>query len=227
MNKLVTTIVTGGMLLFGTAAFALTLDEARATIDKEAMERKLDAKDRSQATATLRRLVDKGVPVEHAFRVVDAAINQGMNGRDLAEVAGSIESTGPGARKDAAAAAADAIHHRYTAHETVQMMNAFGKTVAAGAPAEGTSWVMSRGIDKGTGATRITAAMHAYSREIRSGTPPDKAAANADRAMDRDKTRQQDRDMSRDRDRTSGGSGMDHGSGPGAGAGPGMGGSRR
>ncbi len=229
MKKLLMAILTGSVLICGTTAFALSLDEARANLDKQATEKKLDAKDHSQATATLQGLVDKGVPVEHAFRVVDASINQGMKGKDLAEVARSVEAARPDARKDAAAVAADAIQHKYNARDTVQMTNTFGKTVAAGAPADKTSQVMSNGINKGLGAGRITAATNAYAGEIKSGTAADKAADNATRTMDRDRTMQHDRDMSRDRDHMGGGSGMDRGTGMdhGSGMGPGMGGSRR
>ncbi len=222
MKKLLTVLITGSMLLFGTAAFALTLDEAKTGIDKQAAEKKLDAKDHSQATATLQRLVDQGVPVEHAYRVVDAAINQGLKGKDLAEVAKSIESAGPGARKDAATVAADAIQHRYTARETVEMTNTFGKTVAAGAPVDKTTQVLSHGITNGVPAGKITAAANGYAGAIRSGTAPDKAADDATRTMDRD------RHMHHDHDRMGSGPGMDHGmdhgGGMGPGAGPGMGG---
>lgn len=228
MKNLLMTIMMGGILMFGTAAFALTLNEAKANVDKQATEKKLGANDHSQAVATLQGLVDKGVPVEHAYRVVEASNNQGIKGKDLAEVAKSIEAVGPGARKDAASVAADAIQHKYNARETAQMTNTFGKTVAAGAPADKTSQVMSNGINKGLGAGRITAATNTYAGEIKSGTAPDKAADNATRTMDRERTMQHDRDMSRDHmgdgsgmDR--GGTGMDHGSGMG----PGMGGSRR
>jgi hypothetical protein len=230
MKKLLTAVMTGSILMFGTAAFALTLDEAKANVDKQATENKLGANDHSQAVATLQGLVDKGVPVEHAYRVVEASINQGMKGKDLAAVAKSIETVRPGARKDAATVAADAIQHKYNARETAQMTNTFGKTVAAGAPADKTSQVMSNGINKGLGAGRITAATNTYAGEIKSGTAPDKAAENATRTMDRDGTRHSDSsDMSRDGDHMGGGSGMDHGMGMdhGSGMGPGMGGSRR
>ncbi len=229
MKKLLMTVMTGSILMIGTAAFALTLDEAKVNVDKQATEKKLDAKDHSQATATLQGLVDKGVPVEHASRVVEASINQGMKGKDLAEVAKSIEAVDPSARKEAATVAADAIQHNYNARETAQMTNTFGKTVAAGAPADGTSQVMSNGINKGLGAGRITAAANAYAGEIKSGTAPNKAAENATQTMDRDRTMQHDRDMSSDRDHMGAGSGMDHGMGMdhGSGMGTGMGGSRR
>lgn len=230
------TIMMGSILMFGTAAVALTLNEAKANIDKRATEKNLDAKDHSQATATLQGLVDKGVPVERASRVVEASINQGTKGRDLAEVAKSIEATGPAARKDAASLAADALQHKYSARETVQMTNTFNKTVGAGAPADRTSQVMSNGINKGLEAGRITAAMDAYAGEVRSGTAPDKAAENATRTMDRDQARDRDADRQMSRDRMGSGSGMDHGgmdhgmdrgSGMGSGAGSAMGGPRR
>jgi len=229
MKKLLTAIITGSILMIGTTAFALTLDEAKANVDKQATEKKLNAKDHSQATATLQGLVDKGVPVQHASRVVEASINQGVKGKDLAEVAKSIEAAGPGARKDAATVAADAIQHKYNARETAQMTNTFGKTVAAGAPADKTSQVISNGIHKGLGAGRITAAANTYAGEIKSGTAPDKAANNATRTMDKDRTTHHDRDMSSDRDHMGGGSGMDRGLGMdhGSGMGAGMGGSRR
>ena len=221
--------MTASILMIGTAAFALTLDEAKANVDKQATEKKLSARDHSQATATLQGLVDKGVPVEHASRVVEASINQGMKGKDLAEVAKSIEAVGPGARKDAATVAADAIQHKYNARETAQMTNTFGKTVAAGAPVDKTSQVMSHGINKGLRTGRITAATNTYAGEIKSGTAPDKAAEKATRAMDRDRTMHHDHDMSRDHDHMGDGSGMDHGMGMdhGSGMGPGMGGPRR
>jgi hypothetical protein len=218
--------VTGSILLFTMTAFALTVDEAKTSIDRHATEKKLNAQDHSQAVKTLQGLVDKGVPVDHAYRVVEASISQGMKGQDLAEVARSIEAAGPAARKDAASVAADAIQHKYTVRDTVQMTNTFGKTVAAGAPADRTSQMMSNGINKGVGAGKITTATNAYAGEIRSGTVPDKAADNAVRTMDRDRTRQHDRDMSHDRDHMGagtgmgGGMGMDHRSGMG----PGMGG---
>ncbi|MGE5173252.1 MAG: hypothetical protein ACM3MD_05425 [Betaproteobacteria bacterium] len=235
-KKVLTAVVTGSILMFSLTAFALTLDEAKTNIDKQAAEKKLAAKDHSQAVTTLQGLVDKGVPVEHAYRVVEASINEGMKGKDLAGVAKSIEAVGPAARKDAASVAADAIQHKYNARQTAQMTSTFGRTVAAGAPADKTSQVMSNGINKGLGAGRITAATNAYAGEIKSGTAPGKAADNATRTMDRDRTMQHDRDMSRDRDHTGSGPGMDHGgtdhgmdrgSGMGSGAGPGMGGSRR
>ena len=244
MKKLLTIMLTGGILLFGVSAFALTMDEAKANIDKQATEKQLGAKDRSQAVTTLQGLVDKGVPVEHAYRVVDASINQGIKGKDLAKIATSIEHTAPVARTEAAAVAADAIQHRYSARETVQMTNNFGKTVATGAPADKTSQVMSSGINKGLKASRIVATANTYAGEIRSGTAPDKAAENADHTMDRDMKRDQDHDRSMDHDRDhdmmhdhlGGGSGMGQGSGMdqgahmGAGAGSGgsgMGGPKR
>jgi hypothetical protein len=200
MKKLLTIIVTGSILLFGVSAFALTMDEAKANIDKQATEKKLGAKDHSRAVTTLQGLVDKGVPVEHAYRVVEASINQGIKCKDLAKIATSIERTAPAARTEAAAVAADAIQHRYSARETVQMTNAFGKTVATGAPADKTTQVMCSGINKGLKTSRIVATANTYAGEIRSGTAPDKAVENADHTMDMAMKRDRDHDRSMDHD---------------------------
>ena len=232
LNKLLSGIFATGILLSGAAAFALTMDEAKANIDKQATEEQLGAKDHSQAGTTLQGLVDKGVPVEHAYRVVDATINQGIKGKELAKIASSIEHTAPAARTEAATVAADAIQHKYSARETVRMTNTFGKTVATGAPADKTSQVMSSGIHKGLGADKITAVANTYAGEIKSGTVPDKAVENANHTMDRDMKRDHDRNMDHDRDRDMmhdhmgsgsgmGGSGMNQGAHMGAGAGSG------
>ncbi len=224
-KKVVTTIVTASILMFSLTAFALTLDEAKTNIDKRASDKKLGAKDHSQAIATLQGLVKKGVPVEHAYQVVEASINQGMKGKDLAEIAKSVESVGPAARRGAASVAANAIQHKYNAQETAQMANTFGKTVAAGAPAGGTLQVMSSGINKGLGTGKIITAASTYSGEIKSGTAPDKASENAMRTMDRQRTAESDQDGFRDMNHGNmgNGSGMDHGFRMGNGAGSGMG----
>ncbi len=221
LKKLLSGIFAAGILLSGAAAFALTMDEAKANIDKQASAKKLGAGDHSQAVATLQGLVDKGVPIEHAYRVVEASINQGIKGKELAGIAKSIEAAGPAARKDAATVATDAIQHKYSGRETAQLTNTFGKTVASGAPADKTSQVMTTGIGKGLGENRVIAATNRFAGDIKSGMAPDKAAENATRTMDRDRTMQQDRDMTRDR------MGDRQGMGPGSGMGSGMGGPRR
>lgn len=233
-RKSLTAIVTGSILMFSLTAFASTLDEAKTNIDKQATEKMLGAKDHSQAVATLQGLVDKGVPVEHAYSVVEASINQGIKGKELAAIAKSIEGVGPAARKDAAAMATDAIKHKYSAQETVQMTNTFGKTVTTGASADKTSQVMTSGINKGVGSGRIMAVTNTFSGEVKSGMASDKAVENATRSMDKENTMQHDHTMSHEHMGVGSGmghSGMEHGSsmgsgmgmGTGMGMGPGMG----
>ncbi len=224
-KKIAATILTASILMFSLTAFALTLDEAKTNIDKWASEKRLGAKDHSQAVATLQGLVNKGVPVEHAYQVVEASVNHGVKGRDLAGIAKSIESVGPAARRDAASVAANAIQHKYNARETVQMTNTFGKAVASGASAGGTLRVMSSGINKGLGTGKVMTAASAYAGEIKSGTAPEKASENAMRTMDRQRTSEDGRDGFRDINHGSmgNGSGMDHGFRMGNGADSGMG----
>ncbi len=78
-------------LIFGGMAYALTQEEARAKVEKQATDKSWNAQERSQAVDTLQGLVQKGVPVEHAYRVVEASINQGIKGQALAEIARSME----------------------------------------------------------------------------------------------------------------------------------------
>lgn len=241
LRKLLITIIAGNMLLFSAAAFALTLDEAKGNIDKQAVEKKLGAKDHSQAVATLQGLVDKGVPIEHAYAVVNASINEGIKGRELAGIAKSIEATDQKARGDGASVAAEALKNRYTARETGRIMETYRKTVMNGAPSADTAQVMTGAMTKNLNAGEVMRVTERYSAEVKSGTPSDKAMQNATTTMETARLRNRDRKMNqtgdKDRDRdmihdqTGGGPGMEHGMGmgpaAGSGMGPGMGGPRR
>ena len=78
--------VTLAMGLAG-AAWAMSPDQAKSAIRQQARGQGLQAKDVSQAVSTLEQLVAKGVPVDHAYDVVKAAIDDGVRGRDLAAIA--------------------------------------------------------------------------------------------------------------------------------------------
>jgi len=88
MKRLLTAAVAGLLALgLASAALAMTPDEAKTTIRQQAVGKGLDAKDVSQAVSTLEQLIAKGVPVEHAYDVVKAAIDGGVRGTDLAAIA--------------------------------------------------------------------------------------------------------------------------------------------
>jgi len=200
LRKSIITFMAGAMLLAGGSVFAFTLDEAKANIDKQATEKKLGAADHSQATAVLQDLVNKGVPVEHAYNVVNASINEGIKGKDLAEIAKSIEANQPGARKGAADVAATAINHKYTAKETVKATNTYRSSVASGTLPDKAADNAKLAMDKD---------------RTRTG----------DRDRDRDRDRDHDRQMTHDH--MGDGSGMGHDMGGGMGPGSGVGGPRR
>jgi hypothetical protein len=223
-KKLLSAAVIGSILMFSLTAFALTMDEAKTNIDKQATEKMLGAKDHAQAVGTLQGLVDNGVPVEHAYRVVEASINQGIKGKDLAAIARSLEAVEPAARKDAASMATEAIQHKYSARETVRMTNTFGKTMTTGAPADKTSQVMTSGINKGLGSGRIVTVTNTFSGEVKSGMAPDQAVENATRIMDRERAMKHDHTMSHDHMSEGSGMGHDPGMEHGSGMGSGMGG---
>lgn len=239
LRKISLVAVVVSLLAFGGIANAITIDEAKAKVEKEATERNLTSADRSEAVTTLQGLVEKGVPVEHAYNVVDASINQGIKGKELAEIAKSIESAKPEARKDAASVAANAIEKDYKAKETVQMVNKFNQTVEKGSPSEKTAEIMTRNMDSGVSSKQVISATERFVSDMKSGMPSEKAMERS-MSMDKDKVRDMDRMGGSDIGRNSGiidtgigrgadmggGSGMGHGSGKGMGGGSGMGGRR-
>ena len=68
-------------------AWAMSQDEAKTQLRQDAVKQGFAAKDVSHAVATLNDLIQKGVPVDQAYKVVDACVDQGIRGKDLAEVA--------------------------------------------------------------------------------------------------------------------------------------------
>ncbi|MDI6727327.1 MAG: hypothetical protein QMD44_00205 [Thermodesulfovibrionales bacterium] len=237
LRKISLLSVVVSLLTFGGIANAITLDEAKAKVEKQATERNLTSADRSEAVTTLQGLVEKGVPVEHAYNVVDACINQGIKGKELAEIAKSIESAKPEARDEAASVATHAIQKKYKAKETVQMVNKFNQTVGQGAPSEKTAEVMTRNMDRGVSSKQVISATERFGSDMKSGMSSEKAMERS-MSMDKDKVRDMDRmggsNMGRNpgmidtgigRGADMGGFGMGHGSGKGMGGGS-MGGRR-
>ena len=210
LRKISLVAVVISLLAFGGIANAITIDEAKAKVEKEATERNLTSADRSEAVTTLQGLVEKGVPVEHAYNVVDASINQGIKGKELAEIAKSIESAKPEARKDAAFVATRAVEKKYNTKETVQMVNKFSQTVEKGSPSEKTAEVMTRNMDSGVSSKQVINSTERFGKDIKSGMSPE-------RAMERSML------MEKDRERMGSESGMGKGSGTGFGSGMGHG----
>ena len=210
LRKISLVAVVISLLAFGGIANAITIDEAKAKVEKEATERNLTSADRSEAVTTLQGLVEKGVPVEHAYNVVDASINQGIKGKELAEIAKSIESAKPEARKDAAFVATRAVEKKYNTKETVQMVNKFSQTVEKGSPSEKTAEVMTRNMDSGVSSKQVINSTERFGKDIKSGMSPE-------RAMERSML------MEKYRERMGSESGMGKGSGTGFGSGMGHG----
>ena len=208
LRKILSVTIVAILLTFGGVANAVTLDEAKAEVEKQATERNLTSADKSQAVTTLQGLVEKGVPVDHAYSVVETCIDQGIKGKELAEIAKSIESAKPEARKDAASVATHAVQKKYKTKETVQMVNKFNQTVEKGTPSEKTAEVMTRNMDSGVSSNQVISATERFGRDMKSGMPSEKAMEHATSNMDKM------------------GSGMGGGSGMGSGSGSGMGGRR-
>lgn len=106
MNKLMQ-MMGVGVLTLGlglSPAFAMTEDEARTAVGEHAKASKWEDKYRTEAINTLNKLIQDGVPVDKAYAVVNACIDKGIRGTDLAQVAKDIH-----ARMDKGASAEAAV----------------------------------------------------------------------------------------------------------------------
>lgn len=94
MNKFMQ--MTGiGILTLGlglSTASAMTEVEARAAVSEHAKASKWEDKYRTEAVNTLNKLMQDGVPVDMAYDVVNACIDKGIRGSDLAKIAKDIDT---------------------------------------------------------------------------------------------------------------------------------------
>lgn len=106
MNKFMQ--MTGvGILTLGlglSSASAMTEVEARAAVSEHAKASKWEDKYRTEAVNTLNKLMQDGVPVDKAYAVVNACIDKGIRGSDLAKIAKDIDT-----RMDKGASAETAV----------------------------------------------------------------------------------------------------------------------
>lgn len=94
MNKFIQTMGVG-ILTLGlglSSAFAMSEDEARTAVSEHAKASKWEDKYRTEAVNTLNKLIQDGVPVDKAYDVVNACIDKGIRGPDLAQVAQDIDA---------------------------------------------------------------------------------------------------------------------------------------
>ena len=94
MNKFMQ--MTGvGILTLGlglSSASAMTEVEARAAVSEHAKASKWEDKYRTEAVNTLNKLMQDGVPVDKAYAVINACIDKGIRGSDLAKIAKDIDT---------------------------------------------------------------------------------------------------------------------------------------
>ena len=206
INKVKTySLVLAGILLISSSAMALTLDQAKARIRTQAQEQKMTRAEHSDAAATLRWLVNQGVPVEQAYRLVEASMTHGIRGPELARIAATIETQAMNNRGDAAGLAEKAIRNRYTFRETERIMNTFQKAVKDGVPATDCARIMTRAVERNIQTGELVRVTEQYAAEVNRAA--DNAARNMEQARTRtreqmmDKTGDRDRDRDHDRDR--------------------------
>lgn len=180
MSRMMTvTAVLASLLFMGGISEALTFDEAKAQTEKQAAEKRLTMQERTAAVENLQKMVQNGVPVEHASRVVEASINDGIKGKELAAIAHSIVSAPSDARDEAAAVAANAIAHDYKAEDVKKAVEAMSEAVKNGTKPETAKDVVAMCVDKGLSDKEIMETVKNFINEIKKGTPPEKAMEHA------------------------------------------------
>ncbi len=212
MSRMMTvTAVLAGLLFMGGISEALTLDEAKAQIEKQAAEKRLTMQEQAAAVENLQKMAQNGVPVEHAAKVIDACINAGIKGKELAAIAHSIVSVPSDARDEAATVAAYAVAHEYKAEDVKKAVEAMKEAVKNGTKPETAENVVAMCVDKGLSVEEIKETVKNFINELKKGTLPEnameRAAAYADKMG------------------FGSGTGMGSGSGYGSGSGSGWGGS--
>lgn len=95
-SKRIVQYVVAGTLTLGMSlpAWALTEAEARIGIEQQAANQQLDTDDRTAAVEAMSTLVQKGMPVERAYELVEAAIAKGVRGPQFADFAKYVENRG-------------------------------------------------------------------------------------------------------------------------------------
>lgn len=87
--------VGAGVLTLGLGlapAWAFSEKDARAELEKHAVDARLASKDRSAALSALSALVSKGVPVEQAYEIVEAGIDKGMTAKEFGDMSKYVET---------------------------------------------------------------------------------------------------------------------------------------
>ncbi|MCL4476991.1 MAG: hypothetical protein M1508_12325 [Nitrospirae bacterium] len=192
LRKILSVTIVAILLTFGGVANAVTLDEAKTQVEKHATDKKLNARERAEAVEVLKGLVEKGVPVEHASKVVDACIDKGIRGKELSNIAKSIESVTPDARDEASDVAAAAITHNYKTEDVIKTVEAVDMAVKDGAKPENAAKVVTMGMDKGLSGDAIKKTAKNYGSEIKKGRSPERAMERS-MSMDKDRVRDMDR----------------------------------
>ena len=211
MSRIITlAAVLVSFLFFGGISEALTVDEAKAQVEKQAAEKRLTAGERTEAVENLQKMAQNGVPVKHASKVVEASINQGIKGKELAAIAQSIVSATPEARDEAAAVAANAIANKYNAKDVAKTVETMNGAVKSGTKPEMAAKMVTMCVDKGMSIDNMKDTVKSFINDTKKGTSPEKAMEHAAAYADK---------MG-----FGSGTGMGSGSGYGSGSGSGMGG---
>ena len=154
------------------------LHKAIGKVEAAADEKGMSEDDTKEAVSALRDLVDKGVPVKHALRVVEIAITlQDYDGEEVAEIARSlgdcVEESGVG--KECARIAQAGIENGLGAKEIARVMSAVEDALGKDASARQLRIMSEDLLDEGSGMEGLEVAIEAVGKSVEEGYSPEES----------------------------------------------------
>jgi len=154
------------------------LNKAIGKVEAAADEKGMSEDDSKDAVSALKDLVDKGVPVKHALKVVETAITlQDYDGEEVAEIARSlgdcVEESGVG--KECARIAQAGIEKGLRAKEIARVMSTVENALGKDASARQLRIMTQDLLDKGSGVEGLEVAIEAVGKSVEEGYSPEES----------------------------------------------------
>jgi len=154
------------------------LQKAIEKLEAAAAGKGMSEDDTKDAVSALNDLVDKGVPVKHALKVVEIAITlQDYDGEEVAAIARSlgacVEESGVG--KECSGIAQACIEKGLGAKEIARVMSAVENALGKDASARQLRIMTEDLLDKGSGVEGLEVAIEAVGKSVEEGYSPEES----------------------------------------------------
>ena len=169
-----------GLLVFAAGSLLANeeLTKAMEKVEAVAEKKGMSEDDARDAVTALKDLVDKGVPVKHALKVVETAITlQDYDGKEVAEMARSlgdcVEESGVG--KECAKIAKTCIEKGLEAKEIARVMSAVEDALGKDASARQLRIMTEDLLDEGADMEGLEVAIEAVGKSVEEGYSPEES----------------------------------------------------